>query len=100
MEVADERRRAAGVQHALLDLGHRLGGLRRVDGDADHLGAGLGQLDALPRRRLDVGRLGHRHALHDDGRAAADLDVADLDGHGVVKAHRRRHPGDHATAAG
>ena len=26
-----------------------------------------------------VGRIGHRHALDDDGRAAADLDGADFD---------------------
>ena len=50
VEVADERRRAAGVEHALLDLGHGGRRFRHVDGDAHHLRAGLGQLDALPRR--------------------------------------------------
>ena len=49
VEVADERRRAAGVEHALLDLGHGRRRLGQVDGDAHHLRAGLGQLDALLR---------------------------------------------------
>ena len=86
VEVADERRRAAGVEHALLDLRHGGGRFGRVDGDPDHLRARLGQLDALARRGLRVGRVGHRHALHDDRRAAADLDGADLDGDGLVEA--------------
>ena len=51
VEVADERRRAAGIEHALLDLGHRRGRLGHVDRDADHLGAGFPQLDALSGRR-------------------------------------------------
>ncbi len=51
----------------------------------------LGQLDALLRRRRRVRRIGHRHALDDDGRAAADLDGADADGHGTVEADERRH---------
>ena len=85
MEVADERRRAAGVEHPLLDLGHGRGGFGQVDGDAHHLGAGLGQLDALPRRRRGIGGVGHRHRLHDDGRAAADLDVADAHADGPVE---------------
>ena len=79
MEVADERRRAAGVEHALLDFGHGRGRLGHVDGDAHHLGAGLPQLDALPRGRRRIRRVGHRHRLHDDRGAAADGDVADAD---------------------
>ena len=47
VEVADERRGDAGVQHPLLDLGHRRGRFRHVDGDPHHVGTGLGQLDAL-----------------------------------------------------
>ena len=75
----------AGVEHALLDLGHRRRGLGQVDGDAHHLGAGLGQLDALLRRRLRIRGVRHRHRLHDDGRAAADLDGADPDADGPMK---------------
>jgi hypothetical protein len=58
VEVADERRRAAGVEHALLDLGHGGRGFRHVHRDADHLGAGLGQLDALAGRRRGISRVG------------------------------------------
>ena len=76
MKVADERRRAAGVEHPLLDLRHGRGGFRRVDGHADHLRTGLRQLDALPGGRSRIGRVGERHALNDHGRAAADLDAA------------------------
>ena len=88
MEVADERRGHAGVEHALLDFGDRRGRLGQVDGDAHHLGAGLGQLDALLRRRRGIGRVGHGHRLDDDRRAAADLDVADADADGLVELER------------
>ena len=36
----------------------------------------------LPRRALDVGRVGVGHRLHDDRRTAADDDAADVDGNG------------------
>ena len=90
VEVADERRGAAGVEHPLLDLGDGRGGFGQVDGDAHHLRSRLGQLDALPRGAGGVGRVGAGHRLHDHGRAAADLDaadarVADSDADGAVK---------------
>ena len=72
----------------LLDLGHRGRGFGQVDGDAHHLGAGLGELDALLRGGRRIGRVGHRHRLHDDRRAAADLDAADADADGLVKPDR------------
>ena len=86
VEVADERRRAAGVEHPLLDLGHGRRRFGQVHRDAHHLRSGLGQLDALLRRGRRVGRVGHRHRLHDDRRAAADLDVADAHADGAVEA--------------
>ena len=49
MEIADERRVAAGVEHPLLDLRHRGGGFGKVDRDPHHLGSGFGELDALLR---------------------------------------------------
>ncbi len=78
VKVADERSFAAGVQHALLDFGHSGGGFGKIHGDADHLRAGGGQLDALLRGGGDVGGVGIGHGLNDDGRAAADGHVADL----------------------
>ena len=72
MEIADERRVAAGVEHARFDFGHGRGGFRHVHGDAHHLRAGVGQLDALLRGGGDVGGVGIGHGLDDDGRAAAD----------------------------
>ena len=87
MEVADERRAAAGVEHALLDLRHVRGGLGQVHRHSDHFRSGLGELDALERRRARVGSIGHRHRLNDDGRAAADLDAADLHADGLVKSY-------------
>ena len=77
-----------GVEHALLDLGNRGRRLGQVHGDAHHLRSGFGQLDALLRRRSRIGRVGHRHRLHDDRRAAADLDAADLHAHGLVQLQR------------
>ena len=43
------------------------------------LRAGARQRRDLPRRRLDVGGVGIGHRLHDDRRAAADGDAADID---------------------
>ena len=77
MEVADQRRGDAGVEHAPLDLGNRGRGLGQVDRDADHLGSRLGQLDALLGRAGGIRGVGHRHRLDDDRRTAADLDAAD-----------------------
>ena len=37
------------------------------------------------RRRRRIGRVGHRHRLHDDRRAAADEDAANFDADGLVK---------------
>ena len=88
VEVADERRRAAGVEHPLLDLRHGRGRFGQVDRDAHHFRAGLGQLDALLRGRARIGRVGHRHRLHDDRRAAAHLDAADAHAHRLVKLHQ------------
>ena len=34
-----------------------------------------------------IRRVGHRHRLHDDGRAAADLDGADADADRLVELH-------------
>ena len=68
----------------LLDLGHRRRRFGQVDGDAHHLRAGLPQLDALLRGRRRIRRVGHRHRLHDDRRAAADGDVADLHADGAM----------------
>ena len=78
----------AGVEHAPLDLGHRRGGFRHVDGDAHHLGAGLRQLDALLRGRRRIRRVGHRHRLDDDRGAAANLDRADADADSLVELYR------------
>src|SRR5947208_2868746 len=65
------------IEYASLALRPRRGGRRNIDADAHHLGSGVGQLDALRRRRLRIRRVGHRHRLNDDGRAAADLQASD-----------------------
>jgi hypothetical protein len=77
VEIADERRRAPRVEHALLDLRHRGRRVGHVDGDADHVRARFRQFDALLRRATGVRRVGHRHRLHDDRRAAAHLHARD-----------------------
>ena len=65
--------------------GTACGRFRHVHGDPHHLRAGLRQLDALLRGAGRVGRVRHRHRLHDDGRAAADLDGADPHADGPVE---------------
>ena len=79
VEVADERRRAARQQQPPLERRHGLGRLRQVHRDAQHLGPGLPQFEALLQGRVDIGGVGVAHRLHDDGRAAADVDAADVD---------------------
>ena len=61
VEVADEGGRHARVEHSLLDFRDRCCRLGKVDGDAHHLGARLGQLDALRGRRRCVGGVRHGH---------------------------------------
>ena len=78
VEIADDRRVAAGIEQAFLDFRDGRGGFRHVHGDADQLGAGLGEFDALLRGCGYVGGVRVGHGLDDDGRAAADLDLADL----------------------
>ena len=70
-----------GVGIAAVELAHARGltvigsgGFGQIHRHAHELGSGLGQLDALLRRRARVGRVGHRHRLHDDRRSAAHLD--------------------------
>ncbi len=81
VEIADEGSLNPGIDHAPLDFGHGLGGLRHVHRDAHHLRARPGQLDTLRRRRDDVRRVGVGHGLHHDGGAAPDHHVSDPDSH-------------------
>ena len=88
VEIADEGRRAARIEHALLDVGHGGRCFGYVDGDADELRPGFGQLDALARGRRRVSGIGHRHRLHGDRRAAADLHVSDAHADRLVESER------------
>ena len=98
VEVADDRHVDVHFQEPLLDVRHGGRGLVAVDGDAHDFGAGPRQRRHLLRRPVDVGGVGIGHRLHHDGRAAADGDVADLDGDGLVplggtgKFHHRSSP--------
>ena len=70
--------RVANPGHDLRD------GCRRfamVDGDADQLGASLGQLDDLLGRPYRIGRIGVGHGLNRDGVATADANPSDRDRH-------------------
>ena len=58
--------------------GNGCGGFRHVHGDADKFRAGLREFEALLRGGGDVGSVRVGHGLHDHGRAAADLNLADL----------------------
>jgi hypothetical protein len=65
----------------LADMRHGGSTLVAIDGDAHQLRAGREQRGDLGDRRVDIGRVGIGHRLHDDGRAAADDDAADIDGY-------------------
>jgi hypothetical protein len=56
--------------------GHRCRGFGGIDRDADELRSGVGQRLDLCDGRADVRGIGVGHRLHDDRRAAADLDAA------------------------
>ena len=77
MEVADERRLAAGIEHSAFDLGDSGSRFRHVDRDADEFRPRFRQLDALARGGGRVHRIGHRHRLDGDGRTPANLQVPD-----------------------
>ncbi len=77
VDVGDE-----GDGGAADDIGQGGGGFLVGNGEADDLGAGLGELRDLVERGLRVGGVGVGHRLDDDGSVAADLNVADVDGAG------------------
>ncbi len=91
MEVANERYRAPSVDQSALNGRYRGGCLRQIHRHAQHLGSGPPQIETLARRRLDVGRVGVVHRLHDNRCAAADLHVSDANSDGAVALYRR-HP--------
>jgi len=78
VEVADDGHIAACGEKALLDFGNGGRGFGDVDGPANDFGAGFGEFERLFEGGGDVGSVRVGHGLDDDGRAAADLDVADL----------------------
>jgi hypothetical protein len=84
VDVRDERN-----ADLALDLAQLLRGLAHRHRAADDLATGGFQRPDLEERGLDVARVGLRHRLHGDGRAAAHLHVAELD-------LPRRAPVDHS----
>ncbi len=78
MEVADDGDVAARVEEALLDFGNGGRGFRDIDSPANDFRTGFGELQRLFERGCDVGGVRVSHGLDDDGRAAADLNVADF----------------------
>ena len=84
-----------GDRRVAHDRLERLDVLLARDGDADDVGAGLGDPADLVHRRPEVRRLGLGHRLDGHGRAAPDGDAADVDlprgGHASsVRGARRR----------
>ncbi len=85
VEVTNERRLAAGVEHPLFDFRNRRCRILDVDGHPHHVRTGRRELDALLRGGFGIRRVGKRHRLHDDRRAAADLDAPHFHAHRFVK---------------
>ena len=81
VEVADDGDADAEFVERVDDFGDGLGGGFGVDGDADQLGAGLGQRHDLVDGGGGVGGVGIGHGLDHDGVVAAHPNVADFDGH-------------------
>ncbi len=78
VKIADQRRFAPGLEHALLDFGHGRGGFRHVHGDADHFRTGAGEFEALANGGVHIRRVRIGHRLNDDGCASADSHAAHL----------------------
>ena len=82
-----------GIGESLDDRLERLDVLIARDGDADDVGARLGDPTDLGHRRREVGGFGLGHRLNGDRRASADRHAADLDlalrGHGQECRRRR-----------
>lgn len=88
VEVADDGGVPALFGKAFDDVGDGFGGIVVVDGDADHLGAGAGEGGDLLDGGFDVGCVGVRHGLDDDGIAGADVDSSDVDRYGATTSDR------------
>ena len=79
VKIADDRRDAALIAQARDNFRHRRGRLRHVHRDAHQFRPGIGQFLALLHGPGDVRGIRVGHRLDDHRRAAAHLDVADLD---------------------
>src|SRR5678816_4566919 len=89
VEVANERRVAARIEHTLLDFRNCRGGLWQVDSHPHHFRPSLGKLDALTRCGFRIRRVGHRHRLDDDGRPAAHLHTSDANSDRLMESYSR-----------
>ena len=78
VEIADQRHVHAKLRKPVPDVRHCGSRLVAVDRDAHELRAGRGQRSHLARGALDIGGVGIGHRLHDDRRAAANDDAADI----------------------
>ncbi len=96
VEVADQGNLVTPQPEPVANPRHRLGRRVGVDRHAHDLGAGIGELDHLTGRGVDVGGVGVGHRLHDDRRVAADDDVAHA--HGVRLMPRDLAQCDHARS--
>ena len=77
VKIADQRNGAIRAIERCANRGNRRGGLRRIDRDANELGAGVGERVHLCDCRGNVRGVGVGHRLHDDRSAGADRDIAD-----------------------
>ena len=84
VKIADDGDLHAEPLQPVDDRGDSARGLVGVDGDADQLAPGLGQLRDLPDGRLDVGRVGVGHGLHHDRVARPDRNAANPDRRSVA----------------
>ena len=85
VEVADQGDGAVHGVEAVADLRDSGGGLGGVDGYADQLGAGVGEVFALDGGGDGVDGVGVGHRLDDRGPAAADGHAADGDGDAAAR---------------
>ena len=90
MKIADDGNEYPPGFQLFADMGDGPRGFVAIHGHPHDFGPGSGQGRHLPDGRVDIGGIRIRHGLHDDRRAAANLNRPDLDADGTATRPRKR----------
>ena len=88
MEITDQRNRHIMLEQTLFDMRDGSGGLLAVNGNAHQFRSGTGQRHHLFDGRVNIGRIGIGHGLHDNRRAPAHTNALDINRHALMAGQR------------